>query len=66
MKTLLIMAALAVACKAPKPVPAPSKEANAVVKYVGGLQADVALAEEARDKANAAIKKAAAAGKIEE
>lgn len=48
---------LAAACDSPKP-PVPAAEPNKAVKYVGGLQADVKLAEEAKAKAEAANKKA--------
>lgn len=78
---LIAVLAAASACKAPKPpvpgappVPAvaaePAAESpmekNKVEKYVGGLQADVKRAQEAKEKADAAIKKTQEAEKIPE
>lgn len=59
MRTAALFAVLvaSAACDSPKP-PVPSAEPNKAVKYVGGLQADVKLAEEAKAKAEAANKKA--------
>lgn len=79
MKKFLILAAFAaVSCKAPKPpaaeAPAPAAEPaaevpmdkNRVEKYVSGLQADVKRAQEAKEKADAANKKAQEAEKLPE
>lgn len=70
MKALLLIAALAAACKGPKaPVPAaaqPSPDQNRVEKYVGGLQSDVKRAQEVKEKADAANKKSEEAEKIPE
>lgn len=64
MKAALLLAViLAAACDSPKP---PVPEANKAVKYVGGLQADVKLAEDAKAKAEAANKKAQEAEKLPE
>lgn len=59
MKMILALAALlTIACGSPTP-PAtePSAQPNAAEKYVGGMQADVKLAQAAKEKADAAIKK---------
>lgn len=75
MKIALLLVALAAACKAPKPpapdappVPAVSAPAdqNRVEKYVGGLQTDVKRAQEAKEKADAAVKKTQEAEKLPE
>ncbi|MDP3542775.1 MAG: hypothetical protein Q8T11_09965 [Elusimicrobiota bacterium] len=60
MKTAFILVViLGAACDSPKPpVPKAGTEPNKAVKYVGGLQTDVKLAEEAKAKAEAANKKA--------
>ncbi len=71
MKTALVIAVLAVAaCKPSTPAaetaapPAESPvEKNRVEKYVGALQADVKRAQEAKEKADAASKKAVEAMK---
>ena len=62
---LLLTVVFAASCKPAKPaVPAaaatasaPAMDNNGVEKYVGGLQNDGKRAQEAREKANAAIKK---------
>ena len=74
MKIALLIVALAGACKPVKPVveapAAPAAEApmeqNRVEKYVSGLQSSVKRAHEAKEKADAAVKKADEAGKIPE
>lgn len=66
MKTALFALILAAAaCDSPKP-PVPAAEPNKAVKYVGGLQADVKLAEDAKAKAEAANTKAQEAEKLPE
>lgn len=68
MKLLIAAAVLACACKPTPPVPeveAPM-ERNRAEKYVSGLQADVKRAQEAKDKADAANKKAEEAKKLPE
>ena len=77
MKIVLVAALVLGACKAAKPPvpeggapPAPAAEApidqNRAEKYVSGLQADVKRAQEAKEKADAANKKAAEAEKVQE
>lgn len=64
MKAAFLLAViLGAACDAPK---TPTPETNKAVKYVGGLQADVKLAEDAKAKADAANKKAQEAEKLPE
>lgn len=55
---LALVAVLTVACGSPKTPAAESPaQPNAAEKYVGGLQTDVKLAQAAKEKADAAIKK---------
>ena len=72
MKIALLIVVIAAACKPSKPAaeaPAAAEspmEQNKVEKYVGGLQADVKRAQEAKEKADAAVKKTDEAGKLPE
>lgn len=73
MKIALLIVALAAACKPSKPAveapaaaaPAPADQ-NKVEKYVSGLQVDVKRAQEAKEKADAAVKKTDEGEKIAE
>jgi len=60
---LLLAVVTAAACGSPKP---PAAEPSKAVQYVSGLQADVKLAQDAKDKADAANKKAREAEKLPE
>ena len=72
----LLLAAAACKPKAPAPASAPAgaavpaaespMEQNKAEKYVSGLQLDVKRAQEAKDKADAAIKKAQEAAAVPE
>jgi hypothetical protein len=60
-----------VAAPAPAPAPAPAaapdlSKGNAAERYVGALQGDVKKAQEAADKANAAVKASNEANKVSE
>lgn len=62
MKIALLLAVLAAACKPSKPMvaaeaPPVATEQNAAEKYVGAMQTDLKLAQDAKAKADAANKK---------
>ncbi len=66
MKIALLIVALAAACKPAKPAAEAPAEPNRAEKYVSGLQTDVKRAQEAKDKADAAVKKTQEAEKLPE
>ena len=72
MRAILVLAALAAACKPKLPAAAapaaaaPAPELNRAEKYVGALQNDVKRAQDAKEKADAAVKKEQEAEKVPE
>lgn len=66
MKIALLIVALAASCKPAKPVVEAPVEQNKVEKYVSGLQTDVKRAQEAKEKADAAIKRTQETEKLPE